>query len=392
MSGSAGQIASASLETCAKEGMWKWSGWRWDTISRSMGGRGKSGPFYARVYLPRLGQRPKAKLIPLKTENDREAAIRLQEVRQVEHLLKQGIEYTFPWINGSPMAVKRTSLREAAREYLKLRADEGIRPKTLDIYRLALHHFGAVVGNRTPIETITTKDVQNYVRVNRGKYAITSLNMYLRALKTFFRWAQDEGLIQSAPKVKEIQNGRGLPRYLSNEEFDRIQAGASPFMADVLWFYRETGCRLREPFHAVLKGSFLLVPTENSKGREDRQIPLNHDLIKVYQQMLEAGHVPKYYTAQFRKICRRIGIEGHKFHDLRHTFGVRTWLMTGDIHLVAQLMGHQSIATTQIYTKFFISRLQEDFPDLSAFAEDRFRGRAEILNRGNGVSVEKQVR
>ena len=54
-------------------------------------------------------------------------------------------------------------------------------------------------------------------------------------------------------------------------------------------------------------------------------------------------------------------------------------------------MGHPSITTTHIYTKFFISRLQEDFPDLSAFAEDRFRGRAEILNRGNGVPVEKPV-
>ena len=107
--------------------------------------------------------------------------------------------------------------------------------------------------------------------------------------------------------------------------------------------------------------------------------------------MLEAGHDPKYYTDQFKNICRKIEIEGHKFHDLRHTFGVRTWLMTGDIHLVAQLMGHQSITTTQIYTKIFISRLQEDFPDLSAFAEDRFRGRAEILNRGNYVPVEKRV-
>ena len=205
-------------------------------------------------------------------------------------------------------------------------------------------------------------------------------------------WACESKLIPELPKVKEIQNGRGLPRYLSNDEFDQIQAEATPFLADVFWFYRETGCRLREPFNAVLKGSFLLVPTENSKGNEERQIPLNQDLIQIYRRLMEAGHDAKYYTDQFRKIAKKIGLEGHKFHDLRHTFGVRTWLQTGDIYLVAQLMGHKSIATTQIYAKFFISRLQEDFPDLAGFADDRFKGRAEILNRGNGVPVESHTR
>ncbi len=64
-------------------------------------------------------------------------------------------------------------------------------------------------------------------------------------------------------------------------------------------------------------------------------------------------------------------------------------LETGDIHLVSQLMGHKSILTTQIYARFFITRLQEDFPDLAGYATDRTKGRAEILQRGNGVIVEK---
>jgi integrase len=215
--------------------------------------------------------------------------------------------------------------------------------------------------------------------------------MYLRSLKTFFIWASEAKLIADIPKVKELQNGKGLPRYLSNEEFGKLQKEATEFLADVFWFYRETGCRLREPFNAELKGSFLLVPTENSKGKEERQIPLNRDLIEIYHRLMGAGHDAKYYTDQFKEVSRRIGIKGHKFHDLRHTFGVRTWLQTGDIYLVAQLMGHKTIATTQIYTKFFISRLQEDFPDLAGFAQDRFKGRAEILNRGNSVPVEKPI-
>jgi len=310
-------------------------------------------------------------------------------VEKVEQLIKQGIDFTFPWMNGATTSVKRTTLQETSDEYLRLREDEGIRPKTLGIYRLALNHFSAVAGKNTPIEAITSKDIQNFIRANRDKFSVTSMNIYLRALKTFFIWAHDSKLIPELPKVKELRNGRGLPRYLSNEEFDRMQAEATPFLADVFWFYRETGCRLREPFNAILKGSFLLVPTENSKGHEERQIPLNHDLIQIYRQIMEAGHDAKYYTDQFRKTAKKIGLEGHKFHDLRHTFGVRTWLQTGDIHLVAQLMGHKSVLTTQIYTRFFLSRLQEDFPDLAGFTENQSRGRAEILQRGNGVIVER---
>ncbi|MFB0521464.1 MAG: tyrosine-type recombinase/integrase [Desulfatiglandales bacterium] len=358
---------------------------------KNKGDSGRSGPYYARVYIPRPGQKPKAKLIPLKTQNLREATIRLKEIERVEPQIKQGINFTFTWMNGSSTSVKRITLQEAAAEYLRLREDEGIRPKTLGIYRLALKHFHVVAGKSTPIETITTKDVQKFIHINRDAYSNTSLNMYLRAIKTFFIWAHESQLIPDVPNVKELQNGRGLPRYLSNEEFDKLQAEATTFLADVFWFYRETGCRLREPFNAKLKGSFLLVPTESSKGHEERQIPLNPDLIGIYHRLMEAGHDAKYYTDQFRKISRKVGLDGHKLHDLRHTFGVRTWLQTGDIYLVAQLMGHRSITTTQIYTKFFISRLQEDFPDLAGFAEDRFRGRAEILNRANGVLDEKQI-
>ena len=360
--------------------------------SRNRGNKGRHGRYYARIYIPRIDRRPKAKLIPLKTENTREAAIRLQEVEKVEYLIKQGIEHTFPWMNGSPTAVKQTSLQSAAEHYLKQRTVEGIRPKTVDVYRLALQHFGKVVGNKTPVESITSKHIQDFIQAKRSRYSPTSLNMYLRSLRTFFLWAHEAEMIPKAPKIKEVKVGKGLPRYLSNQEFDFLQEKSTPFLADVFWFYRETGCRLREPFKAELKGTFLLVSTEDSKGHEERQIPLNPDLIDIYHRLMEAGHAPKYYTDQFRKISREVGLDSHKFHDLRHTFGVRTWLQTGDIYLVAQLMGHKSIGTTQIYTKFFISRLQEDYPDLAGFAEDRFRGRAEILNRGNSVPVEKRAR
>ena len=123
----------------------------------------------------------------------------------------------------------------------------------------------------------------------------------------------------------------------------------------------------------------LLVPTEFAKGLEERQIPLNPDLLRIYEQLIAAGHRPDYYSKEFKKVLVKLGLKGHRFHDLRHTFGVRTWLQTGDIMLVSNLMGHRNIQTTMIYTRFLPTRLAEDFPDLTAYLSEHSKGRAERL-------------
>ncbi|MCK4579519.1 MAG: site-specific integrase [Candidatus Marinimicrobia bacterium] len=357
--------------------------------TKNRGNKNRAGKFYGRVSIPRPGQRPKQKLVPLKTENHREAALRLQEVEKVEALIKEGVEYDFPWMEGHRTAVKQISVEQAAKDYLSIRANEGLSDNTLEIFYNASNHLMKIVGALKPLENIIADDIQDYIRTLRKSLEPTSLNMYLRNLRTFFRWANESGILSHPPKIKEVAQLKRLPSYISNNEFNLIQDAASPFYADIFWFYRATGCRLQEPFNAELKGSYLIVPTENSKGREERQIPLTPELIQIYEELIAAGHRPEYYSKEFKRLCRLVELEDHKFHHLRHTFAVRTWLQTGDIYLVCQLMGHKSIQTTMIYTKFYLSRLQEDFPDLAGFAENKTLGRADIIGSGTGLIEER---
>ena len=351
---------------------------------RNRGNKNREGKYYARVNIPRPGQRPKQKVIPLRTENPREAALRLLEVEKVEPLIKQGLEFEFPWMRGQATTVKQLSVKQASKDYLRIRKNEGLRPKSLEIFHHAVTHFIKIVGASKPLESISAEDIQEFIRKSREKLGPVSINMYLRNLRTFFRWANDLGMMSHPPKIKEIPEPDDLPSYISYNEFHQIQDHTTPFLADVFWFYRETGARMSEPFDAVLKGSFLIILTENAKGRQERQIQLTPDLIQIYEQMIAAGHRPDYYSKKFKHACRAAGIDGHNFHHLRHTFGVRCWLQCGDIFLVKQLMGHKSIETTLRYTKFFLSRLQEDFPDLAGYADNQSRGRAEIIGRGTG--------
>ena len=53
---------------------------------------------------------------------------------------------------------------------------------------------------------------------------------------------------------------------------------------------------------------------------------------------------------QFRNACRGAGVEGLRFHDLRHTFASRLVEKGVDIETVRDLLGHYSITVTQRYT------------------------------------------
>jgi len=52
----------------------------------------------------------------------------------------------------------------------------------------------------------------------------------------------------------------------------------------------------------------------------------------------------------FKAACRRAGIKGLRFHDLRHTFATRLVEKGADIETVRDLLGHYSITVTQRYT------------------------------------------
>ena len=347
--------------------------------AKNKGNKNRSGKFYCRIYISANGQAGRSKLIPLRTEDPKIAAIRLLEIEKVESSLKAGVEYRFSWLSGKPTELVRMTVKQAADDYLKARALEGIRPKTLEVYSLALQHFISVAGVRSPIDSINSDTIDRFKHTFLEPHSTTTLNMNLRSLKTFLTWSVEKGFLPEVPTIKQIRQGRSLPKYISDPEFDLIQEEATPFLADVFWFYRETGCRLREPFRAVLKGMHLIVAPEDAKAGEERQIPLNPDLVRIYDQLIASYHRPEYYTKAFKKILRQLGLNGHRFHDLRHTFGVRCWLQTGDIMLVSNLMGHRNLETTMIYTRFLPSRLSEDFPGLTAYLSERSKGRAERL-------------
>ena len=73
-----------------------------------------------------------------------------------------------------------------------------------------------------------------------------------------------------------------------------------------------------------------------------------------------------------KKACRTVGIsDKYHFHNLRDTYAVRRWAVTGDIHLVSKEIGHKSVMTTERYADFDLESLLLDFKSLEKWIAPR---------------------
>ena len=117
-----------------------------------------------------------------------------------------------------------------------------------------------------------------------------------------------------------------------------------------------------------------MIGGDETKQRMDKELSLSHinleritemrAFIESYKGTLNSwtGNLSK----TFLKAMREVDGQDTKYHlhCLRHTFAVRRYLQTSDIYLVKQELGHTSVVTTEIYAKFSLRRLENDFPSL----------------------------
>jgi integrase len=108
-----------------------------------------------------------------------------------------------------------------------------------------------------------------------------------------------------------------------------------------------------------LLGKSLIV---RGKGDKQRIVPLPDDLAEAIESCggwlfpgRWQGHVEESYVG---KHISRLLPEGYGAHSLRHRYATATYAATHDLYLVARLLGHASVETTQIYVAMPDARLR----------------------------------
>jgi integrase len=339
--------------------------------------------WYARIRLTtESGQTERC--INLKTKQRQEAVKRLTEVNIYEDMIKEGEDVSFSWMNpkGVTQIVDMT-LEESFDAYLKFRSedvDAPLRPSSYQIFELSFKRILKFLNGETKVSALKQSHIEALkTLLVKAKYSRATVNISLRNLRSFYGKMKQDGQIKTELYIRQIPKKEERPIYIRNSDFKKILNVVDPYLRRVFVFYRDSGARLREPFDSELDGSFAVIPASKSKNGKEREIYLTEDQIRTYKEMKEKTHVEhssgapnrktyhyRHYSKAFQQACTKIGLKGRKFHSLRHTAAVRNYLTHRDILGTARMLGHSSIVTTEIYTKFDLRRLQQDFPDIIA--------------------------
>ena len=335
--------------------------------------------WYARVRIWDNDIRKEKEIqIPLQTKSRVTALERLYEVRKVESDIKNGISFTFPWeSDDTQIKVSRLPISKAIVEWMDRREKMGRRPKTLKINQNGLMHFVNSMGKTYPLESVDMSSIDTFTdyMIDKG-LSTTTVNMHLRTLKSMLRYYWKRGRLDRVPIIEQQSIGERDPIYITDNEFQSIMDlnWLNRFYKRVFYFYRETGCRLREPFFSTLDGDWLDIPN-SSKGKKPRSIELSKSLIQIYMELMEwyktCGLVEeskgRHISKMFKKALRTIDADEKKrFHSLRHTFGVRRIVENVPIFKIQKMMGHSSVATTEVYLNLELKRLKQDFPTIDS--------------------------
>ena len=261
---------------------------------------------------------------------------------------------------------------------------EDLAEKTINLDRTAVNCFIDVIGD-IPIANVRDLHFKKFRRIheyyfkrgrkNRGKISKTSVNTYLRHLKTFFRQAKEDGCIVVMPKIKMIKVGKKLPRILNDSERKELldYAMKKNFeMHRIMTFALFTGCRVSEIHAAVWENydwekRMLKVV---GKGSKERNVPIIQEALQAMGKRKPAGYIfwqvgVEAYTKSFKRFARALKIKGVHFHTLRHSAATEMLSRGIPLTVIQKILGHSQISTTQIYAQVLDAKMVEEMQKLS---------------------------
>src|SRR5262245_14841771 len=212
-------------------------------------------------------------------------------------------------------------------------------------------------------------DVERYVAQRQKEVAPATVNRELAFLRRVFNVAIEDQRADSNPVRPKafFRETNQRMRFLTDDEETRLQHVIVPEHWPLVAVALHTGLRRAEQFHlrwehVDFATSLLTVP--RSKHGSARRVPMNdtvRDVLRSRPNRLKGEYVFPSSTGEtpldacnfvrriFAPALRAAGIEGFRWHDLRHTFASRLVMAGVDLRTVQELLGHKTLAMTLRY-------------------------------------------
>ena len=267
-------------------------------------------------------------------------------------------------------------------------------PHTVISYQTDLDQFFAFLTSQydaPSLSAITPGFVRSWLAEMRGEEMTPkSLNRKISSLKSFFKHQMKMGEVKQSPMATIVSPkvGKRLPSFVAENDMETLQRHVE-FPATwkgqtdklLLDLFYATGMRLSELIS--LKDSQLDVSNSQvkvlGKGNKERIIPVSKELVNQLDTYVankkvlfseapsnlfvnEKGKAlyPKYvYNVVKANLSLVTTLQKKSPHILRHTFATHLTNNGADLNAVKELLGHSSLAATQVYTHNTIEKLKD---------------------------------
>jgi len=293
----------------------------------------------------------------------------------------RGLEETYAKKRYGLLDEKNVSFKSYSEEYLKYsKTNKAERTYERDITSLnsLLRYF-----ENSPLPSISGYQIEQFktARLEEGVSPRT-VNIELRCLSHMFNKAVEWNYLRESPfkGVKLLRYEKKPPRFLSWEESGRLIECASPWLRPIIIFMIHTGVREGERMNLKFEDLDFenkTITIKKTKGKRFRVIPMHKEAEEVLK-FLRKNYVLPYVNSHeyvprkqyqmeyvfcnedgspvqsirkaFANACRKAGISGASPHTLRHTFASHLVMSTVDLRTVQELLGHNNITTTMMYS------------------------------------------
>lgn len=241
------------------------------------------------------------------------------------------------------------------------------------------------------IQDLQTFHIRNWiVELMDQDYAVRTIQRKLSTLKSFFKYVRRQGYRKDNPVSVIIapKAPKRLPEFVEGSQMDSLFSHEDLFVDDLsgrrdkllLLLFYSTGMRLaeliglREDAFQVDESSIRVI----GKRDKERLIPLTRSLCKALESYIEEKHLvlgpsehllvldnghklyPKFVYRKVNEYLGRVTTLSKKSpHVLRHTFATHMLENGAELQSIKEILGHASLAATQVYTHNSIDRLKK---------------------------------
>lgn len=287
-----------------------------------------------------------------------------------------------------------------------LRVERGYSSRTISAYQRDLREFARLYekreGKALRVQRVDDFHIRAHLAALYESNQASSISRKLSSLRTFFRYLQARAVVESNPAshVRSPKRKKALPRALDYDDVERLihepgEAGGESdmtplHMRDRAIFEVLYGAGLRiseccaldmiDVDHDRYEGQAIL-RVRHGKGNKERLVPVGSKAVAALRAYLDlrdklrdaktreqdpaalflnykGGRLtPRSIQRHMGKYVIRAGLPDATPHGLRHSFA--THLLDGgvDLRSIQELLGHASLASTQVYTKVSLDHI-----------------------------------